>query len=473
MIKNDPFDDQMTTDDIASLGSADAAADAGPAQQRAGFTLSGAPADQVILNPKIEIRNMSESAEPTAVMSFGRMNPPTIGHEKLIHKVEDTAKQHGGTAHIVLSHSEGTFKDPISQQSKIGYVKKIAAKNTVVSGSSSKAPTIMHTATDLHNQGFKHLVVVAGSDRVDEYHKLLHKYNGVDGKHGHYNFKSIKVVSAGNRDPDAEGAEGMSGTKMRAAARSGDHEAFKAGLPKSLHPHVSNMVQDIQAINEGVDLIQRLHRAMLMRRYATRISRARVLAMDRLAKDKNIKSRSLKRARQMIRQRIAGQRGKDYHNLPTAEKIAIDRLADKRKNQIRKIAIRIRSKVKRDEIKRLGMRYSGSKYSNTQLPVVESSKVNTIRTPRIVDGDIKTRCDMERMRRLFSQWHYKIIESQDQNSVYKRVTNRIIRGRAPKLANLHSDLVNALRSRDFNAVANIIVYLFKDKLSKRTRIAQE
>lgn len=168
--------------------------------------------------------------EKTAVYTFGRMNPPTVGHEKLLRKTMDHAKEIGADHHIYVSHSHDKDKNPLAGHEKASYIKKgIPGAN--VKTSSKESPSFLTAAKELHSKGYKHLVMVAGSDRVDDYHKILHKYNG---KEGHYNFKSIKVVSAGQRDPDAEGVEGMSGTKMRQAAKSGDKEKFKSGLLSGL-----------------------------------------------------------------------------------------------------------------------------------------------------------------------------------------------------------------------------------------------
>jgi len=194
--------------------------------------------------------------ESTAVMSFGRFNPPTIGHEKLIHKTEEVAQQHGGTAHIVASHSEGTAKNPLPQQAKLGYLHNIVKPSTELSGSSKEEPTILHAAARLHRQGHKHLVVVAGSDRVNDYQDLLNQYN--DGKkypHGSYKFKSIKVVSAGSRDPDAEGVAGMSGTKIREYARKGNTAKFRSALPDALKASANEIMGHIKAapMNENYE----------------------------------------------------------------------------------------------------------------------------------------------------------------------------------------------------------------------------
>jgi len=195
---------------------------------------------------------ISEEKQKHATFAYGRFNPPTIGHEKLIHKVEDEAKKSGGEAHIVASHSEATGKNPLQVHHKVGYIKKVAEKGTHVTSSDKEHPTLLHQLSKLHKSGVTHINMVAGSDRVKEYHDLIHKYNGKEGSHGHYNFKSIKVTSAGERDPDAEGAEGMSGTKMRERARAGDTEGFKKGLPKALHPHAKEIMGHIQAIKESL-----------------------------------------------------------------------------------------------------------------------------------------------------------------------------------------------------------------------------
>lgn len=185
-----------------------------------------------------------------AVFAYGRFQPPTTGHEKLIKKVEDEAQRVGGTAHIVASHSEGTGKNPIPKEKKVELIKKITSPTTEVSHSTSEEPTLLHQLSRLHRKGVRHITMVAGSDRVEEYRNLINKYNGKKGTHGHFNFKSVNVVSAGHRDPDSEGTEGISGTEIRRRARAGDIEGMKKGLPKALHPHAKEIADHIKAINE-------------------------------------------------------------------------------------------------------------------------------------------------------------------------------------------------------------------------------
>ena len=180
-----------------------------------------------------------------AVMAFGRMNPPTTGHEKLMYAVRKEANRQGASAYIIASHSHDSEKNPLHPNKKLGYLKKIAPVGVSVSVSSKEHPNLLHHASRLYAAGHDHLTVVAAGEREEEFYTLLHKYNGKKGPHGHYNFKSIKIHSAGKRDPDAEGTEGISGTKMRAHAKAGDHESFQAGLPKALHKYTKEIMKHV------------------------------------------------------------------------------------------------------------------------------------------------------------------------------------------------------------------------------------
>jgi len=173
-----------------------------------------------------------EARGDTAVFTFGRFNPPTTGHEKLIMAIaKQQSKNAGSIMYVYPSHSQSPKKDPLPHAKKIAYMRKMFpkyARNITV----SKARTAIEVAVELYKKGHKAIVMVVGSDRVQEFDRLLNEYNGVEGKkHGYYGFDNIEVISAGQRDPDAEGVEGMSASKMRAAASSGDFDLFKTGLP--------------------------------------------------------------------------------------------------------------------------------------------------------------------------------------------------------------------------------------------------
>ena len=164
------------------------------------------------------------------VFTFGRFNPPTTGHEKLINKVKSVAGSNDYK--IFPSHTQNQNKDPLPHSLKIAYMRKMFPRHARNIIADKNAMTAMNIATSLYNQGYSELTMVVGSDRVKEFERLLNTYNNVSGKrHGFYNFKTIKVVSAGDRDPDAEGVSGMSASKMRQAAVDGKVQDFEQGLP--------------------------------------------------------------------------------------------------------------------------------------------------------------------------------------------------------------------------------------------------
>jgi len=169
-------------------------------------------------------------APDTIVFGFGRFNPPTTGHEKLIQKVASVAGSN--PYRIYPSFTQNPNRDPLPHALKTAYMRKMFkqyARNIIAD---KDAKTAIHIAVKLYDEGFKNLVMVAGSDRIKEFDTLLNTYNGVEGKrHGYYKFDSIDIVNAGQRDPDSEGVEGMSASKMRAAASNGDMDSFLQGVP--------------------------------------------------------------------------------------------------------------------------------------------------------------------------------------------------------------------------------------------------
>ena len=181
----------------------------------------------------------------TVVFSFGRFNPPTTGHEKLIDAVAKRTKSYRTKDFFIFpSQSYDSKKNPLSFKQKTGWMKKAFPKyrsNIVVD---TGIKTVFDVAVKFHGK-YDHLVMVVGSDRVTEFKKLLTTYNGKDSTHGYYEYKEIDVVSAGERDPDAEGAEGMSASKMRAAASKNDFDSFRKGVPSSLGDSDAKKMMDI------------------------------------------------------------------------------------------------------------------------------------------------------------------------------------------------------------------------------------
>jgi hypothetical protein len=185
-------------------------------------------------------------SEKHHVLAFGRMNPITSGHEAVVNKLHSVAKEHGASHSLVVSHSQDAKKNPLTGEQKVAHAKN-AFPGTKVSSASKEAPTILHHAAAAHAAGATHLHVIAGSDRHEEMHNLLHKYNGKDSGHGHYNFKKITVHSSGERDPDAEGTSGMSASKMREHAASGNKAEFHKGAPSKMKPeHKDAMYNDVR-----------------------------------------------------------------------------------------------------------------------------------------------------------------------------------------------------------------------------------
>jgi 5'(3')-deoxyribonucleotidase len=175
----------------------------------------------------------------TAVFAFGRLNPPTIGHGQLVEMI----KKQPGKPYLFLTHTQNPKKDPLTYTQKLKYAK--ASFNGINIGD-PEVKTLIQALQKLESLGFAHIIMVAGSDRKAQFEEFLPKYNGKD-----YSFESVKVVSSGERDPDSEGVEGMSASKMRDHARNGDFDSFKDGV---LNPSIAkSMYNDVRSglnINE-------------------------------------------------------------------------------------------------------------------------------------------------------------------------------------------------------------------------------
>lgn len=189
------------------------------------------------------------------VFSFGRMNPPTIGHEKLLDAMAKTAGKN--PYRMYLSQSQDAKKNPLTYKDKLKIARKMFPKHARNILKSDKLKNVFQVATSLYDEGYRNVTMVVGSDRIREFDILLNKYNGKKGAHGFYNFMDIKVVSAGDRDPDAEGAAGMSASKMRAAASDNDFTKFSQGIPKAVSnaesKKIFNMVRKGMGLKEQTE----------------------------------------------------------------------------------------------------------------------------------------------------------------------------------------------------------------------------
>jgi len=315
----------------------------------------------------------------TAVIAFGRMNPITIGHEKLVNAVISTALKEGAVPLIYLSHSTDPKKNPLTYDQKIAFAKKAFGTKLIVK---SKARTIIEVAKELQNK-FKKLIIVAGSDRVTEFDTLLNKYNGKE-----YTYDSIKVVSAGDRDPDADDVSGMSASKMRAAAADNDFDMFKGGLPRKLQPQAKSVYNTVRAgmgIKEAIEEVeleealtrqQRLQRKMLMRRLRSKIMMGRRRAMRRKATVDVLKKRAKRLVIRALKKRFA--KTNNYADLPYSARQRIDdRIARIPKKRLDILARRFLPRVKKAERDRFANKVIQDKPKN---PTVRQNPIKTIKT---------------------------------------------------------------------------------------------
>ena len=190
-------------------------------------------------------KNYLSEEEKVVYFTFGRMNPPTVGHEKLLNKLSSAAKSN--PYRIYLSQTKDGKKNPLDYKKKIKYSRKMFPKHARSIMLDTKVKSVFDISTKLYDEGFKKVIMVVGSDRTTEFETLLNKYNGKKGRHGFYNFQGINVISAGERDPDADDVSGMSASKMRKAASDGDFPQFVQGLPKSIsNPDAKNIYNDVR-----------------------------------------------------------------------------------------------------------------------------------------------------------------------------------------------------------------------------------
>ena len=194
----------------------------------------------------MKLLELFEQAGKTAAVAFGRMNPPTIGHQKVVDAVlKQKADAHFlfvSQTHKPTGKNKTRLENPLPFDIKLGFIQQ-AFPNIDIGDTS--VGTAIGILQNLEKQGFENVIFVCGSDRVAAFTELFNKQNGID-----YNLKSIKIESSGGRDPDAEGAEGMSASKMRAAAIADDFDAFKTGLPAGLSGDAEEV---FSAVRQGLE----------------------------------------------------------------------------------------------------------------------------------------------------------------------------------------------------------------------------
>ena len=181
----------------------------------------------------------------SVAFTFGRFNPPTIGHAKLIRKV---ASIRADKFYIFPSWRQNSQTDPLPHKIKYSYMKRAFpryAKNIV---SDPRIKIVLHAVVLLYDMGFEKVTMVVGSDRVGDFQRMLNRYNGIDSKHGYYEFPTdIKIVSAGQRNPDSKGVSGVSASRLRELVRNGEKDLFLYRLPDPLSKRDGeNLYNDLQ-----------------------------------------------------------------------------------------------------------------------------------------------------------------------------------------------------------------------------------
>lgn len=170
---------------------------------------------------------LNEVKDKGVTFTYGRFNPPTVGHMKLAAKMKSVAGDND--VQIYTSHTTDKKKNPLTNTQIRKFMNPMLPSGIDVQKTDAK--TVFDVITNIYDQGYEDIQMVVGSDRIREFDMLLNKYNGIKARHGYYKFKSIKVVSAGERDPDSEGVDGMSASKMRQLVHMGDKETFIKSLP--------------------------------------------------------------------------------------------------------------------------------------------------------------------------------------------------------------------------------------------------
>ena len=210
--------------------------------------------------------SQEKSESNGVVIVFGRFNPPTIGHEKLLNKAAQEAEKNGYELRIYPSRSQDKKKNPLDATAKIDYMRQMFPKyaDNIVDDANSK--TIFNVMIGANEEGHKNMKIMVGADRLGEFQGLSHKYNGEL-----YNYDNLEVVSAGDRDPDAEGAEGMSASKLRLAASEGDFKSFAKGVPNTLNNQkkmeLYNNLRKSMGISETWEIAPKFDEETLRNRY--------------------------------------------------------------------------------------------------------------------------------------------------------------------------------------------------------------
>jgi len=229
------------------------------AQQQAAEPVS--PAD-VMAPPEVE------KTRGTLTIAFGRFNPPHAGHQQLMDVAAGSARDSEDKSDYVIvpSRTQDNKKNPLDVDAKVELMKGMFPHHSKNIVNSPANRTIFDVLKKAHTDGYANVRIVAGQDRVKEFEKLSTNYNGAL-----YAFDNVEVLSSGDRDPDSEGVEGMSASRMRLAASENDFKTFSAGLPpeydKKKAKQTFAAVQQAMGVSEGWEIAPKFYSKTLRENY--------------------------------------------------------------------------------------------------------------------------------------------------------------------------------------------------------------
>jgi phosphopantetheine adenylyltransferase len=227
------------------------------------------PAPEVAADPEKPVNYLPvEKTKGTLTVAFGRFNPPHLGHLQLMDTAAQSAEAEGSDYMIVPSRSQDAKKNPLDADTKVTIMRSMFPQHSERIANDVSTRTIFDVLKKAHNDGYANVRIVGGADRVKEFEKLSNNYNG-----NLYNFDNIEVVSAGDRDPDSDGVEGLSASRMRLAASEGDFKTFRAGMPPDMKPKdaraIFDTVRQSMGVAEGWEIAPKFNYQVLRENYVS------------------------------------------------------------------------------------------------------------------------------------------------------------------------------------------------------------
>lgn len=444
MQRQDPFEGQISLSDVQSLQdtkpieeveAASPSSEETPSKKQkklqGDVTMTGEPADKVVIEPNLkQMHTMQESVDQeTHAIVVGGFSPFTKAHQALVAHARSKYKH----VHVFTTQSKTR---PIPAEDKVKYIKHAVGKDVQV----STTQTPLHAAAEVFKRGAKKAVFVGGSDRKSIVDRL-NQYNGKESAHGHYHFKEpIKLeVFGSERKEGSEGLAGVSGTKARAAKTP---EELKQYLPTELHSHAAAIHRQIhehfELIERVVGVRQRLRRAVTMKKYKSKLSRARSISRKRFASSKALRRRAFKRAKNIVRTRVVGRRGAGYGKMTMAQKIAIDQMVANKAPIIKKVAARIAPRVRRDETRRLSAVSQRKKFRLTNLPITSNYEPDVKELKALNEKAEKHNIPLSTLLQVFkrgmaaAEGGFKPTTSSAQQQAFARINSFIKQGKSFK-----------------------------------------